>query len=238
VRRKRSRSTAPSTARPVRVGGQAGQRRHPLPQLQRQRSGDAQPAEPLRGASPLLPPAGSARGRTHRQGALPPLPRPRRGEAEAHSQGQHSAGIDSGTQIRISREGEAGARGGSPGDLFVTVTVREHELFTRSNDDLIYELPVNFVQAALGAEVEVPTLTSQARLKIPPGSQTGQVFKLKARGSPPAPRRLRRLAGKPFRGHARLIERQAAPVAQGTGNSLGEGNMPGLKKLRDHREGR
>jgi molecular chaperone DnaJ len=149
------------------------------------------------------------------------------------------AGIDSGTQIRISREGEAGARGGSPGDLFVTVTVREHELFTRSNDDLIYELPVNFVQAALGAEVEVPTLTSQARLKIPPGSQTGQVFKLKGQGI----HHLRRdgygdLLVNLFVATPGSLNDRQRQLLKELGNSLGEGNMPGPKKQRDHREGR
>ena len=92
------------------------------------------------------------------------------------------AGVDNGSQIRLSGEGEAGARGGSTGDLYISLSVKEHELFTRHNDDLIYELPINFVQAALGTEVEVPTLDGKAKLKIPAGSQTGQVFKIKGQG--------------------------------------------------------
>jgi molecular chaperone DnaJ len=92
------------------------------------------------------------------------------------------AGVDNGSQIRLSGEGEAGTRGGSPGDLYIAISVKEHEIFTRYNDDLVYELPVNLAQAALGTEVEVPTLDGKTNLKIPAGSQTGQVFKLKGQG--------------------------------------------------------
>jgi len=92
------------------------------------------------------------------------------------------AGVDNGSQIRLSGEGEAGTRGGSPGDLYIALSVKEHELFTRYNDDLVYELPINLAQAALGTEVEVPTLDGKTKLKIPAGSQTGQVFKLKGQG--------------------------------------------------------
>jgi len=94
------------------------------------------------------------------------------------------AGVDNGSQIRLSGEGEAGTRGGPAGDIYITLLVKEHPFFTRRNDDIIYELPVNFAQAALGTEVEVPTLKGNARLKIPAGSQTGQVFKLKGQGVP------------------------------------------------------
>jgi molecular chaperone DnaJ len=94
------------------------------------------------------------------------------------------AGVDNGSQIRLSGEGEAGRRGGPAGDIYISLSVREHEIFTRHNDDIIYELPVNLVQAALGTEVEVPTLNGKASLKIPAGSQTGQVFKLKGQGIP------------------------------------------------------
>jgi molecular chaperone DnaJ len=90
--------------------------------------------------------------------------------------------VDNGSQIRLSGEGEAGTRGGSPGDLYIAISVKEHEIFTRYNDDLVYELPVNLAQAALGTEVEVPTLDGKTNLKIPAGSQTGQVFKLKGQG--------------------------------------------------------
>lgn len=94
------------------------------------------------------------------------------------------AGVDSGTQIRLRGEGEAGERGGPAGDLYISLTVKRHDFFTRDGDDIVYELPVNFAQAALGAEVEVPTLEGATKLKIPAGSQTGMVFKLKKKGIP------------------------------------------------------
>ncbi len=94
------------------------------------------------------------------------------------------AGVDDGSQIRLSSEGEAGTKGGSPGNLYVALSVLEHEFFTLDGDDIYYELPVNLVQAALGAEVEVPTLDGKTKLKVPPGSQTGSVFRLKGKGFP------------------------------------------------------
>ncbi len=94
------------------------------------------------------------------------------------------AGVDDGNQLRLSGEGDAGTRGGSPGDLYVILSVQEHELFTRDGDDIHYELPIDFVQAALGTEVEVPTIDGKSKLKIPPGSQTGTVFRLKGKGFP------------------------------------------------------
>ncbi|MBA7678467.1 Chaperone protein DnaJ [subsurface metagenome] len=92
------------------------------------------------------------------------------------------AGVDNGSQMRLSGEGEAGTRGGSPGNLYITLSVKEHKFFTRDNDDILYELPINFAQAALGTEVEVPTLDGKTKLKLPAGSQTGQVFRLKGQG--------------------------------------------------------
>jgi len=92
------------------------------------------------------------------------------------------AGVEDGSRIRLSGEGDAGMRGGSPGDLYVTLSVLKHEFFTREGDDIIYELPINFAQAALGAEVEVPTLYGKTKLNIPPGTQTGEEFRLKNKG--------------------------------------------------------
>ena len=92
------------------------------------------------------------------------------------------AGVASGTHICLNGEGEAGTRGGGAGNLYISLSVKEHEFFSRYNDDIIYELPINLVQAALGTEVEVPTLSGKIKLKIPPGSQTGQVFRLKRQG--------------------------------------------------------
>ena len=94
------------------------------------------------------------------------------------------AGVDDGSQMRLSDEGEAGTRGGSSGNLYVILSVKQHELFTRDGDNILYELPINFAQAALGAEVEVPTLDGTTKLKVPAGSQTGEVFRLKNNGIP------------------------------------------------------
>ena len=94
------------------------------------------------------------------------------------------AGVDDGSRIRLSGEGDAGARGGSPGNLYLNLSIEEHEFFQRDGDNILYELPVNFAQAALGAEVEVPTLWGNVKLKIPAGSQAGQVFQLKNEGVP------------------------------------------------------
>ncbi len=94
------------------------------------------------------------------------------------------AGVDDGQRIRLSGEGQAGAKGGSSGDLYVTLSFEPHEFFTRDGDNILYELPINFAQAALGAEVEVPTLDGKTKLKVPAGSQTGKVFRLKAQGIP------------------------------------------------------
>jgi len=94
------------------------------------------------------------------------------------------AGIDEGNGIRISGEGEAGFRGGSAGNLYVMISVKPHPYFTREGENVIYELPVNFAQAALGTELEVPTLHGACKLKIPSGSQTGKVFRMKDKGIP------------------------------------------------------
>ncbi len=99
------------------------------------------------------------------------------------------AGVDNGTQVRLRGEGEAGERGGPPGDLYVSLTVEQHKVLTRDGDDIIYELPINFAQAALGAEIEVPTLEGKIQLKVPASSQTGGVFKLKNKGVPHLHRR-------------------------------------------------
>lgn len=93
------------------------------------------------------------------------------------------AGVNSESQIRLKGEGHAGRKGGRPGDLYITLSVAQHQFFQRQDDDVIYELPVNFAQAALGAEVEIPTIEGNgAKLKIPAGSQTGKIFRLKNKG--------------------------------------------------------
>ena len=93
-------------------------------------------------------------------------------------------GVDDGSQIRLSGEGNAGTRGGGPGNLYVSLSVEEHSFFKRRGNDILYDLPVSFVQAALGDEVEVPTVDSPVTIKIPPGTQTGKLFRLKDKGVP------------------------------------------------------
>jgi molecular chaperone DnaJ len=92
------------------------------------------------------------------------------------------AGVDSGDRIRLSGEGEAGPAGSAPGDLYVEVHVREHAIFQRERDDLLCEVPIRFSQAALGAELEVPTLGGEAAIKIPAETQTGKLFRLRGKG--------------------------------------------------------
>jgi molecular chaperone DnaJ len=95
------------------------------------------------------------------------------------------AGVDSGDRIRLAGEGEAGRNGGPPGDLYVEVMVREHPIFERDHAHLSCEVPISFVSAVLGGSVEVPTLEGQAVIKIPAGTQSGRVFRLKEKGIKP-----------------------------------------------------
>ncbi|MGN1059832.1 MAG: molecular chaperone DnaJ, partial [Clostridia bacterium] len=94
------------------------------------------------------------------------------------------AGIDNGQSISLSGQGNVGDKGAPSGNLFVTVTVRPHDLFQRSGADVMCEVPITFVQAALGAELEVPTLDGKVKYTIPEGTQTGTVFRLKGKGIP------------------------------------------------------
>jgi molecular chaperone DnaJ len=94
------------------------------------------------------------------------------------------AGVDTGSQIRISGEGEAGPRGGPPGDLYVVLRVRAHPQLARHEQDVVYELRVNMVQAALGDRIEIPTLEGPVEIAIPAGTQNGQSFRLQGRGMP------------------------------------------------------
>jgi molecular chaperone DnaJ len=92
------------------------------------------------------------------------------------------AGVDQDDRIRLSGEGEAGLNGGPTGDLYVVVNLKPHAVFQRDNSDLHCEMPISFATAALGGEIEIPTLDGQAKLKIPPETQTGQVFRLRNKG--------------------------------------------------------
>jgi len=91
-------------------------------------------------------------------------------------------GVDEGDRIRLTGEGEAGVNGGPPGDLYVVIHLTEHGVFQRDGDDLHCEMPISFTLAALGGEIEIPTLDGSAKVKIPPETQTGQVFRLRGKG--------------------------------------------------------
>ncbi len=91
-------------------------------------------------------------------------------------------GVDNGDRIRLSGEGEAGENGGPPGDLYVQISVREHSIFTRDGNDLYCEVPISFTTAALGGELEVPTLNGRVKLKVPAESQSGKLFRLRGKG--------------------------------------------------------
>jgi molecular chaperone DnaJ len=94
-------------------------------------------------------------------------------------------GVDNGDRIRLAGEGEAGPGGGPVGDLYVQINVRSHELFERDGKHLYCEVPISFVDAALGGELEVPTLDGRVKLKIPTETQTGKLFRLRGKGVPP-----------------------------------------------------
>lgn len=94
------------------------------------------------------------------------------------------AGVETGSRLRVTGEGEAGAQGGQAGDLFVVIHVAEHEMFERQGANLYVAAPLSFAQSALGAEIEVKTLDGEEKLKVPAGTQTGTVFRLKNQGMP------------------------------------------------------
>ncbi|MFA5537422.1 MAG: DnaJ C-terminal domain-containing protein, partial [Bacillota bacterium] len=94
------------------------------------------------------------------------------------------AGVDTGSRLRVAGEGEAGLLGGPPGDLYVVIRVRPHKVFKRKNQDIFLEIPITMVQAALGAEVEVPTLDGKDTINVAEGTQSGAVFTLKGKGIP------------------------------------------------------
>ncbi len=92
------------------------------------------------------------------------------------------AGVDEGDRVRLSGEGEPGVNGGPAGDLYVQVQIKQHAVFQRDHDDLHCEMPVSFATAALGGEIEIPTLDGSAQLKIPAETQSGKVFRLRGKG--------------------------------------------------------
>ncbi|HKB60947.1 MAG TPA: molecular chaperone DnaJ [Gallionellaceae bacterium] len=92
------------------------------------------------------------------------------------------AGVDTDDRIRLSGEGEAGTNGGPPGDLYVVIQIKQHPVFERDHNDLHCEMPISFATAALGGEIEIPTLDGAARIKIPPETQSGKIFRLRGKG--------------------------------------------------------
>jgi len=95
------------------------------------------------------------------------------------------AGVDTGDRIRLANEGEAGENGAPTGDLYVQMHVKPHDIFTRDDNDLFCEMPISIITAALGGEIEVPTLNGKVRLKIPAETQTGKLFRMRGKGVKP-----------------------------------------------------
>lgn len=93
-------------------------------------------------------------------------------------------GIDEGTRLRVAGEGDIDARGQEPGDLYLFITVKEHEFFKRDGNDINIDIPISYIQAVFGDEVEVPTLNGKAKLKIPKGTQSGTIFRMGGKGIP------------------------------------------------------
>jgi molecular chaperone DnaJ len=93
-------------------------------------------------------------------------------------------GVEDGMRLRIAGEGEAGEKGSSPGNLYVEINIKSHDVFQRDGDNLYLELPISFVQAAVGCEIEVPTLDGKAKLKIPAGTKTHTLFRMRGKGLP------------------------------------------------------
>lgn len=111
-----------------------------------------------------------------------------RGQGRIHTERELSItippGVDQGTRLRLSGEGQSGLRGGPSGDLYVEFSVKPHKVFERQNNNLLCEVPITFTQAALGSEVEIPTLQGHVKLRIPSETQTGKLFRLRGRGVP------------------------------------------------------
>ncbi len=105
-------------------------------------------------------------------------------KVEKHLSVKIPAGVDTGNRIRLQNEGETGVNGGATGDLYVQIHVKEHNIFQRHNDDLYCEAPIAFTIATLGGSIEIPTLNSRAKIKIPQGTQSGKIFRIRGKGSP------------------------------------------------------
>ena len=142
------------------------------------------------------------------------------------------AGITDGARLRSSQNGEAGIRGGPPGDLYVVMHIKEHEIFQREEDNLYCEVPVSFATAALGGEVRVPTLEGKASLKVPAATQSGTVFKLRGKGIPESEfERARRPDGARAGRGARQAQRRAAPQTAGIRRPVWRGQHADAQKF-------
>ena len=114
----------------------------------------------------------------------------RRGREQGRVKGKKSislkipAGVETGSRLKLRNEGDLGANGGPPGDLYVVISVKDHPIFKREGQDVICEIPISFPQAALGTELEVPTLEGKVNLKVPGGTQSGKIMKLSGKGIP------------------------------------------------------
>jgi molecular chaperone DnaJ len=94
------------------------------------------------------------------------------------------AGVSTGSRVRFPGRGDAGRLGGPPGDLFIVTNVAPHPLFNRAGDNIQCSIPITFSEAALGAKIEVPTVDGNAVIRIPPGTQNGQIFRMRGKGAP------------------------------------------------------
>ena len=145
------------------------------------------------------------------------------------------AGVDTGDRIRLAGEGEAGPNGGPSGDLFVVIHLKEHAVFKRDGDDLHCEMPISFATAALGGEVEIPTLDGHAKIKVPAETQSGKVFRLRSKGikgvRSPAPGDL--LCHMIVETPVNLSERQRELLQEFDDLSAGRNNNPRAQSFMD-----
>lgn len=145
------------------------------------------------------------------------------------------AGVETGSRLKLAGEGEAGLHGGPHGDLYVVMQVQPHPLFSRSDEDLLCEVPIPFMTAALGGEVEVPTLSGPVNMKVPAGTQSGRIFRLRGKGFP----NLRglgtgdQLVTVRVETPVRLTPRQTALLKEFAGLT-GEEHHPGIQEFHKH----
>lgn len=145
------------------------------------------------------------------------------------------AGVETGSRLKLSGEGEAGLHGGPHGDLYVVIQVQPHPLFSRADEDLLCEVPIPFMTAALGGEVEVPTLGGPVNMKVPAGTQSGRIFRLRGKGFP----NLRglgtgdQLVTVRVETPVRLTPKQTALLKEFAGLT-GEEHHPGIQEFQKH----